>query len=92
MLESAPALPFGRWLQGDARLRTLAYDNLSTLARRGIVRREFVDLLLARRLPEDPALHGHTVWQLMMLEQWFARRRHDGIAARSLAMEAVQPA
>jgi asparagine synthase (glutamine-hydrolysing) len=76
--QRAPVLPFGRWLQGDARLRALAYDNLSDLARRRILRREFVDLLLARRLPQDPASHGETVWRLLMLEQWLARGRRDG--------------
>ncbi|QOL48798.1 asparagine synthase-related protein [Massilia litorea] len=76
--QRAPVLPFGRWLQGDARLRALAYDSLSGLARRRILHREFVDLLLARRLPEDPATHGETVWRLMMLEQWLARGRRDG--------------
>jgi len=75
---SAPVLPFGRWLQGDARLRALAYDSLSNLARRRILRRAFVDLLLARRLPEDPAAHGQTVWRLTMLEQWLARGRRPG--------------
>lgn len=74
----APVLPLGRWLQTDAGLRALACDSLSDLARRRIVRRDFIDLLLARRLPEDPAVHGRTVWTLMMLEQWFARQRHDG--------------
>jgi asparagine synthase (glutamine-hydrolysing) len=78
--QRAPVLPFGRWLQGDARLRALAYDSLSSLARRRILRREFVDLLLGRRLPEDPAAHGESVWRLMMLEQWLARGRRDGFA------------
>ena len=76
----AAALPFGLWLQGDARLRALAYDSLSDLAGRRILRREFIDLLLARRLPEDPAVHGQTVWRLMMLEQWLARGRRDGFS------------
>jgi asparagine synthase (glutamine-hydrolysing) len=71
------ALPFGHWLQGDARLRALAYDSLSDLARRRIVRREFIELLLARRMPEDPGVHGQTVWRLMMLELWLARSRRD---------------
>lgn len=75
-----PELPFGRWLLGDARLRALAYDSLADLAKRRILRREFIDLLLARRLPEDPAAHGRTVWRLMMLEQWLARGRRDGLA------------
>lgn len=54
----APALPLGRWLQTDARLRALACDSLSDLARRRIMRRDFLELLLSRRLPEYPALHG----------------------------------
>ncbi|MDB5747954.1 MAG: asparagine synthase family protein, partial [Massilia sp.] len=89
---AVPLLPFGVWLQGDARLRALAYDSLAAFARRGIVRREFIDLLLARRLPEDPALHGQAVWQLMMLEAWFARRRHGARAVDPATREAVLPA
>ncbi|MEN3277956.1 MAG: hypothetical protein V7631_3746 [Massilia sp.] len=87
-----PALPFGQWLQGDARLRALAYDSLASLGARRIVRRSFLDLLLARRLPEDPALHGHLVWQLMMLEQWCARRRLGTIAPPAAMMAAAEPA
>ena len=79
------ALPFGHWLQGDARLRALAYDSLSDLARRRIVRREFIELLLGRRLPEDPAVHGQTVWRLMMLEMWLARSRRDGFCTEAAA-------
>ena len=90
--EAAPPLPFGAWLQGDARLRALAYDSLAALARRRIVRRDFLDLLLARRLPDDPAMHGQTVWQLMMLEAWFARRRHAALRCGAAAFEAAQPA
>ena len=74
----APRLPLGRWLQEDAGLRALAGDSLNDLARRRIVRRDFLDLLLARRLPEHPDQHAQTVWLLMMLEQWFAHQRYDG--------------
>jgi asparagine synthase (glutamine-hydrolysing) len=83
-LPEPAALPFGRWLLGDARLRALAYDSLSDLARRRIVRREFVELLLTRRLPEDPALHGGTVWRLMMLELWLGRSRRDGFCTEAV--------
>ncbi|MGX4644195.1 asparagine synthase-related protein [Massilia sp. SYSU DXS3249] len=89
--DPAPPLPFGAWLQGDPRLRALAYDSLAAFAKRGIVRREFIDLLLARRLPEEPALHGQVVWQLMMLEAWCARRRHGAFAIDGASRE-TQPA
>lgn len=87
---AAPVLPLGHWLQTDARLRALACDSLNDLARRRILRRDFLDLLLSRRLPEDPERHGRTVWLLMMLEQWFARQRHDG-CAHGTRPDAVAP-
>ncbi|MFL6675170.1 MAG: asparagine synthetase B family protein [Massilia sp.] len=68
-------LPFGQWLQTDARLRSIAFDSLADLRARHVVRGAFIDELLARRLPEQPSRHGAMVWMLMMLEQWFAARR-----------------
>jgi asparagine synthase (glutamine-hydrolysing) len=73
----APALPFGEWLQTDARLKGLAFDSLADLRKRRIVRADFIDTLLAHRLAAQPARHGTMVWLLMMLEQWFAQRRVD---------------
>jgi asparagine synthase (glutamine-hydrolysing) len=72
------ALPFGQWLQSDARLKGLAYDTLAALRKRRIVRGEFIDTLLARHLPEDPVRHARMVWMLMMLELWFGQRRGTG--------------
>jgi asparagine synthase (glutamine-hydrolysing) len=82
------ALPFGQWLQSDARLRSLAFDSLSDLRRRGIVRADFVDALLARHLPGQPGRHGTMVWVLMMLEQWFAQRRPAGSALHAIGRPA----
>jgi len=87
-----PVLSFGRWLLGDARLRALAYDSVSALARRRILRRDFVDELLARRLPEDPAAHGETVWRLLMLEQWLARGRRGAFDLEDGSEVAQRPA
>jgi asparagine synthase (glutamine-hydrolysing) len=70
----AAAAAFGHWLQSDQRLRGLAFDSLSDLKRRAIVRPDFIDTLLATRVAEDPACHGRMVWLLMMLEQWLAQR------------------
>ncbi len=64
-------LPFGLWLHCHAGLRQLAYDSLSDLKRRRIVRAEFIDTLLNHHLADHPAYHGTMVWVLMMLEQWF---------------------
>lgn len=84
------APPFGQWLLSDARLRSLAFDSLSDLRRRGIVRAEFVDTLLARALPANPSRHGRMVWVLMMLELWFGQRGRgaDGAGTARRAREA----
>lgn len=83
--------PVGRWLLGDARLKALAFDSLSALKRRGIVRAPFVDQLLSRRLADDPVRHGRMVWLLMMLELWFAERRSaSGVSPRRREVEAAR--
>jgi asparagine synthase (glutamine-hydrolysing) len=75
------AAPFGHWLQSDQRLRSLAFDSLSDLKKRAIVRADFLDTLLATRMAEHPAAHGRMVWLLMMLEQWLAQRRITALRA-----------
>ena len=67
-------LPFGVWTTRNPVLLELARDSLDTLATRRIVRRDFVDRLLASYLPEHPGYYGEMVWILTMLEQWL--RRH----------------
>lgn len=63
-------LPFGVWVNQHPALKALATDSLHSLARRGVVRSDFVKTLLLRRLPEHPGYFGEMVWILMMLEQW----------------------
>jgi asparagine synthase (glutamine-hydrolysing) len=77
----AAAVPFGHWLQSDQRIKSLAFDSLSGLKRRGIVRAEFIDSLLATRVAQHPAHHGRMVWLLMMLELWFGQRRPGTLGA-----------
>jgi asparagine synthase (glutamine-hydrolysing) len=80
-------LPFGHWLQSHAQLRALAFDSLTDLKARRIVRPEFIDTLMHKLVPEHPAYHGTMVWVLMMLEQWLRQR-----ASRALNSRAEQPA
>ena len=63
-------LPVGQWLVQHEGLRRLAADSLSSLAERGIVRREFLHALMADLLPTAPHYYGTIVWISMMLEQW----------------------
>lgn len=63
-------LPFGVWAIRHAPLRSLALDSLNSLKHRRIVKPQFIDELMARRLAEYPGYYGEMVWILMMLEQW----------------------
>jgi len=63
-------LPFGVWANNTPDLLALAKDSLESLATRGIVRSDFIQTLLTRRLREHPGYFGEMVWILMMLEQW----------------------
>jgi asparagine synthase (glutamine-hydrolysing) len=67
-------LPFGYWLQRHNGLQSLAYDSLSDLKKRRIVRADFIDSLMQTMVSEHPAYHGTMVWVLMMLEQWLSRQ------------------
>ncbi|MDO8264614.1 MAG: asparagine synthase-related protein [Gallionella sp.] len=63
-------LPFGVWANTHPALKALATDSLHSLAKRGVVRADFIQTLLTQRLPEHPGYYGEMVWILMMLEQW----------------------
>ena len=70
-------LPFGLWVVSDPGLNALATDALRSLSARHLVRTEFVEELLNRRLPEHPGFFGEMVWILMILEHWL-RAHHAG--------------
>jgi asparagine synthase (glutamine-hydrolysing) len=72
-------LPFGTWLLRHEALRALARDALHGIAKRGIIRPEFVAKLIDERLPEAPSYYGELVWILMLLELWL---RGSGVDAR----------
>ncbi|MEO7497675.1 MAG: asparagine synthase-related protein [Massilia sp.] len=82
----AVTLPFAHWLQTDVRLKSLAFDSLSTLKGRRLVKPAFIDSLLQDRMAEHPARHGQMVWLLLMLEQWLAHHRGTIAAAPLVRM------
>jgi len=73
-------LPFGVWATKHTGLKALALDSLMSLRGRGIVRPEFINTLVDKKLPEHPGYFGEMVWILMMLEQWLRRVRPEGRA------------
>ena len=68
-------LPFGTWAVSHAKLKSMATDSLHGLAERGVVRMDFIQGLLTRRLSEHPAYFGEMIWILMMLENWLRARK-----------------
>jgi asparagine synthase (glutamine-hydrolysing) len=78
-------LPFGHWLQDHAHLRALAYDSLTDLKARRIVRASFIDALTGRLVLEHPAYHGTMVWVLMMLEQWLRLQQEQRRAGQPIS-------
>ena len=63
-------LPFGVWLMRHEALKKFVFDSLTSLSTRGVIRPEFIELLIRQRLPEHPGYYGEMAWILMMLEQW----------------------
>jgi asparagine synthase (glutamine-hydrolysing) len=70
-------LPFGVWVARHPALNRLAADALRTLARRGIVRSDFIDALLSKRMAEHASYYGEMVWILIVLEFWLRDHAAD---------------
>ena len=68
-------LPFGRWLQSHEPLRQVAFESLTDLKKRRIVRAEFLDELTSVHVNSHANYYGTMVWILMMLEQWLRQHR-----------------
>ena len=67
-------LPFGVWVTRDETLRKLASESVRGLVDRGILRADFVEVLLTKHLYEHPGYFGEMIWISMMLEQWLKIR------------------
>jgi asparagine synthase (glutamine-hydrolysing) len=63
-------LPFGVWLQNDARLREQALGALESFRGRGILRRDFIDETMARHAATHASYFGVMVWVIQALEFW----------------------
>jgi len=76
-------VPFGDWLLTHERLRATADDALRSLAARGVIRGEFLEILIGQLKSGYAGYYGTMVWVLMILEQW--------MRASPLADERVRP-
>ena len=73
---------------GHEPLRALAAASLTGVVSNGFVRREFVDDLIDRLLPEHPSFYGEMLWILMMLGQWLGV--HDATETAKTKLRADQ--
>ena len=68
-------LPFGLWLREYRPLAELAGESLVAFGRRGIVRRDYLERLLADHRSGHATYFGTMIWVVMIAEQWLAARR-----------------
>ena len=83
-------LPFGVWLTRHEALRKLASESVRGLVDRGILRGEFVEALLTKRLYEHPGYFGEMIWISMMLEQWL-RGHSSGFTIKTSSLDFHAP-
>jgi asparagine synthase (glutamine-hydrolysing) len=76
-------MPFGDWILVDRALRELAFDSMSSLKPRGVVRPAFIEELCGSRLREHANYYGGFIWILMILELWLQWWQRDATPARS---------
>ena len=65
-------LPVGPWLAHGTRLQQFAYDSLSSLEGRHLLRKEFVTNARERYRTNPEPINANLIWDLMMLELWVA--------------------
>jgi asparagine synthase (glutamine-hydrolysing) len=68
-------MPFAEWIREDPALRAVAVECLQGFKRRGYLRGEFIDRLIADSVP---GVADALAWDIMMIELWF-RDREAGL-------------
>jgi len=63
-------MPFGNWLLRHENLNALADDALRSLARRGVIREQFVRKLRDELRSGHAGYFGTMVWVMMIFELW----------------------
>lgn len=82
-------LPFGLWMTSDPALRSLAYDSLSQLKQRHIIRGAYLDRLVEQHRSGHASYYGVMIWVLMMLEQWFQSNTVGALRPRKAEPKAL---
>lgn len=67
-------MPFAEWTREDPRLLDMIGDAIADQKRRGIFRPAFLDTVLETHRRTPDSAYGGIVWDILMLEQWWAHR------------------
>ncbi len=63
-------LPFGIWMNNYLPLSDIAFESITSLSKRGIIKPDFINSIQNHH-KTYPGYYGVIIWVLMMLEQWF---------------------
>jgi asparagine synthase (glutamine-hydrolysing) len=69
-------LPFGLWMENDAKLREIATDSLTAFRHRGLIKPVYLDRLLHQHRSSHATYFGVMIWIIIMLEHWLRLREH----------------
>jgi asparagine synthase (glutamine-hydrolysing) len=69
-------LPFGPWSNQHAPLGEVVQDSLSDFKRRGWIRADYLDHMLAMQRGPHASYYGVMIWVTMMLERWLQENGH----------------
>ena len=67
-------LPFGPWFKKSSTLRDSVLDRLTSLARRNIVRQDYIEEMCRVTIEEHAGYFGEIIWVMTILESWLAAR------------------
>jgi len=70
-------LPFGLWLKEYQPLHDFAHASLENLAKRDIVRPDYLHQLWQAHQQGNASYYGVMIWVLMMLEQWLEQHTNN---------------
>lgn len=68
-------LPFGYWLLQSKELQEYVYDLVYSNEVIRILRRDFIDRLRSRYLPEHPGYYGEMIWLIFAFAAWSRENR-----------------
>jgi asparagine synthase (glutamine-hydrolysing) len=67
-------LPFGPWFARSESLRNHVVERLDNLARRNVVRPDYLDFIRKATLEDHAGYFGEMIWLMCVFESWLSAR------------------